>query len=53
MRREDEPFVLEEERIRSNIVDLLSENEFQRQIDIEDEVQQIKAESRSWIKRKD
>ena len=50
MRREDERLALEdEERIRSNILNLLSEKDFRRQMSIEDEVKQIKAESRSWI----
>jgi len=53
MRREDERLALEEERIRSNILDLLIRKKFQRQMNIEEEVKQIKAESRSWINPKD
>ncbi len=54
IRREDERVALEEEeRIRSNVLNFLSENEFQRQVNVEDEVKQIKSESRSWINPKD
>ncbi len=54
IRREDERLALEEEeRIRSNVLNILSEKEFQQQINIEDEVKQIKIESRSWINPKE
>ena len=54
IRREDERVALEEEeRIRSNVLNLLSEKEFQRQVNVEDEVKQVKSESRSWINPKD
>ncbi len=54
MRREDERLALEEEeRIRSNVLKILSDKEFRQQINIEDEVKQMKNESRSWINPKD
>jgi hypothetical protein len=54
IRREDERLALEEEeRIRSNVLKILSDKEFRQQINIEDEVKQIKNESRSWINPKD
>jgi len=54
IRREDERLALEdEEKIRSEILNILSEKEFNRQINIEDEVKKIKIESRSWINSKD
>jgi Asp-tRNA(Asn)/Glu-tRNA(Gln) amidotransferase B subunit len=54
IRREDERLELEEEEnIRSKILNILSEKEFNRQINIEDEVKKIKIESRSWINSKD
>ncbi len=43
----------EEERIRSEVLTLLSEKEFRQQLDIEEEVKQMKTESRSWINPKD
>ena len=50
VRREDERVELEEEeRIRSQVLNLLSEKEFQRQVNIEDEVKQMKNEARSWV----
>ena len=50
MRREDERVALEEEeRIRSQVLDFLSEKEFQRQVNVEDEVKQMKKEARSWV----
>lgn len=50
MRRDDERVALEEEeRIRSDVLGMLSEKQFTRQLSIEDEVKQMKLESRSWI----
>lgn len=54
MRQEDERVALEEEeKIRSNILKFLSEEEFQRQVNVEQEVKQVKSESRAWINPKD
>jgi hypothetical protein len=54
VRREDERLALEdEERIRSEILNILSEKEFRQHLNIEDEVKQIKTESRSWINPND
>ena len=54
VRREDERAALdEEEKIRSNILNYLSEDEFRRQINVDEEVKQLKIESRSWINPKD
>ena len=50
VRREDERVELEEEeRIRSQVLNILSEKEFQRQVNVEEEVKQMKKESRSWV----
>jgi hypothetical protein len=54
MRREDERLALEEEeRIRSQVLNILSEKEFREHSNIEEEVKQIKKESRSWVNPKD
>ena len=54
VRREDERKVLEEEeKIRSNVLKVLSEKEFSRHLNVEDEVKRMKIESRSWIKPED
>ena len=54
MRRNDERLESEEEeRIRSQVLNILSEKQFQEQLNIEDEVKQIKTESRSWVNPND
>lgn len=54
IRREDERLALkEEEDIRANVLNILSEKEFQRQINVDDQVKQLKTESRSWINPND
>lgn len=54
MRRDEERKELEdEERIRSQVFNVLSEKEFHQHTNIEDQVKQLKNESRSWIKPKD
>ncbi|CAF1224327.1 unnamed protein product [Adineta steineri] len=50
MRREDERRALEEEEgIRSQVLNVLSEKQFNKHLNIEEEVKQMKKESRSWI----
>lgn len=54
VRRDEERKELEdEERIRSQVFNVLSEKEFHQHTNIEDQVKQLKNESRSWIKPKD
>ncbi|CAF3899726.1 unnamed protein product [Rotaria magnacalcarata] len=54
MRRSDERFELEEEeRIRSRVLNMLSEKQFREHLNIEDEVKQIKNESRAWVNPND
>ncbi|CAF2767822.1 unnamed protein product [Rotaria sp. Silwood2] len=54
MRRNDERLALEEEEnIRSQILNILSEKQFNEHINIEEEVKQIKTESRSWVNPND
>ncbi|CAF1168009.1 unnamed protein product [Rotaria sp. Silwood1] len=54
MRRNDERLLLEEEeRIRSQVINILSEKQFNEHLNIEEEVKQIKNESRSWVNKND
>lgn len=54
IRQEDERKTTEEEeRIRSNVLNILSAKEFDKHTNIENEVKQIKSESRSWINPND
>ncbi|CAF1113953.1 unnamed protein product [Adineta ricciae] len=54
VRREDERVALEEEeRIRSQVLNVLSEKEFREHLNVEEEVKQMKNESRSWINPND
>ena len=54
MRRDEERKELEdEERIRSQVFNVLSEREFDQHANVEDQVKQLKSESRSWINPKD
>ncbi|CAF1003427.1 unnamed protein product [Rotaria sordida] len=54
MRRNDERLALEEEeRLRSQVLNILSEKEFNKHLNIEEEVKQIKKESRSWVNPND
>ena len=43
----------EEEDIRANVLNVLSGKEFHRQINVDEEVKQLKMESRSWINPND
>jgi hypothetical protein len=54
MRREDERLAQEEEeKIRSQVLNILSEKQFHEHQNIEEEVKQMKKESRSWINPND
>ena len=54
VRRNDERLALEEEeRIRSQVLNMLSEKQWTKHLNIEEEVKRVKEESRSWINPND